>query len=137
MLSSQTRERSSRGRRTVARYLHHVVDVAGQREAETVDCRFRLLGVVGWRDAADAGVVVVGWTGGAPAFFGGKGAARPREPEHVTIFPDFCGQQMLQMSATAVTPRPLLYFSHYIFPAGQRRAVRFMQSRQAARSMKC
>ena len=30
---------------------------------------------VGWRDAADAGVVVVGWTGGAPAFFGGKGAA--------------------------------------------------------------
>ena len=28
----------------------------------------------GWRDAADAGVVVVG-TGGAPAFFGGKGAA--------------------------------------------------------------
>ena len=29
----------------------------------------------GWRDAADAGVVVVGWTGGAPAFFGGKGAA--------------------------------------------------------------
>ena len=61
MLSSQSLKRSSRGCWTVARDLHHVVDIAAQREAETVDCRFRLLGSVGWRDAADAGV---GWWGG-------------------------------------------------------------------------
>ena len=89
---------------------------------------------VGWRDAADAGVVVVGWTGGAPAFFGGKakGAARAREPERVTKSADFS-----VVSKGCICQRqPLLLARYYIFPAGQRSAVRFMQSRQAARSMK-
>ena len=84
---------------------------------------------VGWRDAADAGVVVVGWTGGAPAFFGGKGAAVSQSA--LRKVPTFA------VSKGCICQRqPLLLARYYIFPAGQRSAVRFMQSRQAARSMK-
>ena len=85
----------------------------------------------GWRDAADAGVVVVG-TGGAPAFFGGKGAAvSQRTKSALRKVPTFA------VSKGCICQRqPLLLARYYIFPAGQRSAVRFMQSRQAARSMK-
>ena len=86
----------------------------------------------GWRDAADAGVVVVGWTGGAPAFFGGKGAAvSQRTKSALRKVPTF-----LVSKGCICQRQPLLLARYYIFPAGQRSAVRFMQSRQAARSMK-
>ena len=111
MLSSQSRERSSRGRRTVARDLHHDVDVAGQREAERVECRFRLLGE---RRLARCGRCRRGGGGvdwRSTGIFWWQGSSRePENQERVTKSADFCGQQRLHMSATAVTPRPLLYF---------------------------